>query len=248
MPQFSDDLYLGVAYIGGTNTSAGPSNMTVGVGPVGRTFCFDVVPASSGTTTGQNQLSVSANLPAGNLVLAAGTGVTARVRANGTTEYVLDCARNIAIYSAANHSGSTLLVSGYDQYGDAMSELITGPNATTVQGAKCFKTVVSIFSSGAIASACVVGLGTWIGLPYRLTDLGYVMNCMYNATAIVISGTAITVADTTSPATTTTTDVRGKVNCGQTDNAKRLVINYALPALAIGPNATRAGAVGVTQA
>lgn len=247
MPHFSDDLYIGAASVSGSAGSSGPSNMVIGVGPIGRTYCFDVVPASSGTTTGQNQLSVSANLPAGNLVLAAGTGVTQSTDPAGVQRFTLDCARNIAIYSAANHSGSTLLVSGYDQYGQPMSELITGPNATTVQGAKCFKSVTSIFSSGAIASACVVGLGTWIGLPYRLTDLGYVMSVMYNATAITISGTAVTVADVTSPATTTTTDVRGKINCGQTDNAKRLVINYSLPALAVGPSATRIGAVGVTQ-
>lgn len=246
MPAFSDDLRLGPVFIPVSDTT-NPSPMAGGVGPMGRTYTFDVVPASSGTTTGQNQLSVSANLPAGNLVLTAGTGVTAVTDATGVVRYTLDCARNIAIYSAADHSGSTLLVSGYDQYGQAMSELITGPNATTVQGAKCFKSVTSIFSSGAIASACVVGLGTWIGLPYRLTDLGYVMSVMFNQVAITISGTAVTVADVTSPATTTTTDVRGKINCGQTDNAKRLIVNYALPALACGPNATRLGAVGVQQ-
>lgn len=246
MPQYSDDIRLGTALIPVAD-STNPSPMTGGVGPMGRTYTFDVVPAASGTTTGQNQLAVSANLPAGNLVLAAGTGVTLTQDAAGINRYVLDCPRNIAIYSAADHSSKTILVSGYDQYGTPMSELITCPNATTVQGAKCFKSVTSLFSSGAIASACVVGLGTWIGLPYRLTDLGYVMNVMYNATAITISGTAVTVADVTSPATTTTTDVRGKINCGQTDNAKRLVVNYALPALACGPNATRIGAVGVAQ-
>ena len=139
--QISDDIYLGPAVVGGSNSSSGPSNMTVGAGPLGRSFCFDVVPAASGTTVTQNQLSVSANLPAGNLVLAAGTGVTASVDATGVTRYVLDSPRSIAIYSAANHSGSTLLISGYDQYGFAMSELVTGPNVTTVQSAKCFKSV-----------------------------------------------------------------------------------------------------------
>ena len=66
-------------------------------------------------------------------------------------------------------------------------------------------------------------------------------------TAIAITSTLVKVADVTSPATTTTTDVRGYIIVGQTDNAKRLVVNYALPALASGPTATRAGAVGVTQ-
>lgn len=110
MPQFNDDVYLGSAAIGGAAGSAGPSNMVQGVGPLGRSYCFDVVPAASGTTTGQNQLSVSANLPAGNLVLTAGTGVTQSTDSAGVQRFTLDCPRNIAIYSAANHAGSTILV------------------------------------------------------------------------------------------------------------------------------------------
>lgn len=245
--QISDDLYLGSAFIGGSNSSAGPSNMTVGVGPLGRSYCFDVVPVASGTTTGQNQISTSANLPAGNLVLTAGTGTTAGVDATGAALVILDCERTVAIYSAADHSGSTLTITGYDRYGAPMSQAVTGPNATTVQSTKCFKSIKSISSSGAIASACVVGLGTGIGLPYRLTDLGYMQTAWYNQAAIVISSTLVKVADTTSPATTTTTDVRGYVVTGATDGTKRLVVTYQLPALAAGPNATRTGAVGVVQ-
>jgi hypothetical protein len=107
--------------------------------------------------------------------------------------------------------------------------------------------VYQITSSGAIASALVVGLGNNIGLPYRLTDLGYVTNAMFNQTAITISSTAVKIADTTSPATVSTTDVRGYIVTASADATKRLVVNYTLPALAVGPNATRVGAVGVTQ-
>ena len=106
---------------------------------------------------------------------------------------------------------------------------------------------VVLVSSGAIASACVVGFGTGIGLPFRLTDLGYVQSVMFNQTAITISSTAVKVADVTTPATTSTTDVRGYIVTGQTDGTKRLIINYSLPAIACGPYATRIGAVGVTQ-
>lgn len=244
--QISDDIFLGPAVSGATNT-AGPSPMEVGVGPIGRHFCFDVVPAASGTTTGQNQIATSQNLPNGNLTLTAGTGVTARVRADGTTELVLDCARTVAIYSAADCSASTLTVYGYDQYGQSMSQALTAPNATTVQTTKCFKTITRIASSAAVAQNAVVGLGTGIGLPTRLTDLGYIQSVMYNQTAITVNSTYVKVADTTSPATASTTDVRGYIVVGQTDNAKRLVVNYSLPAIAVGPNATRIGAFGVTQ-
>jgi len=248
MSHFSDDLYMGPAVVGGSNVSSGPSPMTVGVGPLGRHYCFDVIPVASGTTTGQNQIATSQNLPEGSLTLTAGTGTTAGRDAQGNALVVLDCERTVAVYSAADHSGSTLTISGYDRYGQAMSQAIAGPNAGTVQTTKTFKSIKSISSSGAIASACVVGLGTGIGLPYRLTDLGYIQSVMYNQTAITISSTACKVADTTSPATTSTTDVRGYIVVGATDGAKRLVVNYSLPALAVGPNATRIGAVGVTQA
>lgn len=246
--QISDDLYLGTASIGGANVSAGPSNMTIGVGPLGRCYCFDLVPAASGTTTGQNEIALSQNLPNGALTLTAnGTTTTAGYDAFGNAIIILDCERSVAAYSASNLSAQTLTVVGYDRYGQKLSQTITAPNAATVQTTKTFKSILSITSSGAIASALVCGLGTWVGLPYRLTDLGYVMSCMYNQTAITISSTAVKVADSTSPATTSTTDVRGYVNLGQTDGAKRFVMNYMLPALASGPSATRIGAAGVTQ-
>ncbi len=245
--QVSDDLYIGTAFIGGSNASSGSSNMTTGVGPLGRQYCFDVVPAASGTTTGQNQICLSQNLPNGALTMTAGTGTTAGTANDGNAIVILDCERTIAVYSGADHSSKTMTISGYDRYGAPMSQTITCPNTTTVQTTKTFKSVKSVVSSGAIASACVVGLGTGIGLPYRLTDLGYVSSVMYNQTAITISSTACKVADVTSPATVSTTDVRGYIIVGATDNAKRLVVNYSLPALACGPNATRIGAVGVTQ-
>ncbi len=248
MPQFSDDLYLGPAVTGGA-ASSGPSPMTVGVGPLGRFYCFDVVPVASNTTTSQNEIALSQNLPSGALTLTAnGTTTTAGTDAAGAALVVLDCERTVAVYSAANLSAQTVTISGYDRYGQAVSQTITAPNATTVQTTKTFKSVKSVVSSGAIASAVVVGIGTGIGLPYRLTDLGYVASVMYNQTAITINSTACKVADTTSPATTSTTDVRGYIIVGQTDGTKRLVVNYALPALATGPNATRIGAVGTTQA
>jgi hypothetical protein len=52
----------------------------------------------------------------------------------------------------------------------------------------------------------------------------------------------------TNPATTTTGDVRGTfLPTTAADGVKRLVMTIALPAIAVGPNATRIGAVGVNQ-
>ena len=74
---------------------------------------------------------------------------------------------------------------------------------------------------------------------------------MWNGAAVTVNSTNVGVADTTSPATTSTTDVRGYVKAaglsGAADGTKRLVMAIALPAIAVGPNATRVGAFGVTQ-
>ncbi len=244
----SDDLYLGTAFVGGSNSSDGPSNMTLGVGPLGRFYAFDVVPVASGTTTGQNQLATTQQLTAATaLTLTAGTGTTSSTDAAGNAIIVLDCERTVAFYSAADCSSATLTIVGYDRYGARMSQAVTGPNATTVQSTKCFKSILSITSSATVAQNIVAGLGTGIGLPFRVTDLGYLMRATYNQANITLDSTACKVADTTSPATTATTDVRGYIVVGQTDGSKRLVVGYTLPALAAGPNATRVGAVGVTQ-
>ena len=244
----SDDLYVGAAFIGGSNSSAGPSTMTQGVGPLGRNYTFDAVPAASNTVANQNEICRSANLPAGAMVLLAnGTTTVAGTDANGTAILVMGEPRNIAIYSAANHSAQTITVAGYDQYGQAMTETITCPNATTVFGKKAFKSVKSCTSSGAIASACVVGIGTSVGLPYRVTDMGYVGPISYGQAIVTWNSTNIIVADVTSTATATTGDVRGTLTLGQTDGSKRLVVQIAIPALGSGPSATRIGAVGTTQ-
>jgi hypothetical protein len=252
MPGFNDDIFLGTAIAGGPDaTPSGEFRISQGVGPMGRTYMLDMVPAASGATVTQNEICPSANLPAGALVCTAnGTTTTAGYDPFGNALVVIAGEpRNIAIYSAADHSTKTLTVVGYDQYGQAMSEAITAPNATTVFGKKAFKSIKSVTNTtgGAIASACVVGFGTSVGLPFRVTDMGYVGPISYNQAIVTWNSTNIIVADVTATATTTTGDVRGRLVLGQTDGSKRLVVQIAIPALGSGPNATRIGAFGVTQ-
>ena len=53
----------------------------------------------------------------------------------------------------------------------------------------------------------------------------------------------------TNPATSTTGDVRGTYTPSTaTNGVRRLVLSLAVPAIAVGPNATRIGALGVNQA
>jgi hypothetical protein len=93
-----------------------------------------------------------------------------------------------------------------------------------------------------------VGTTDVIGLPVRVTDKGYVGTMKYN-NVITQDTSTVVVADTTSPATTTTGDVRGTVSLsGASDGSKRLIMGILLNGLACGPNSTRVGAFGVTQA
>lgn len=243
--QISDDIYVGPAVVGGSYASGGPSDMTVGVGPVGRVHIFDAVPLVLQVAG----LATSANPGiGGSFTLAAGTGVTASLQANGTTRYVLDVPRSVTV-KATGANTATYTVSGFDQYGQAMSQTLAAPSTSTVSTTKAFKSVVSVTNANATAgtNGLEVGYGDSIGLPFRVTSRDYIVGSNFNATAIALS--AYTVADATSPATTTTTDVRGMVALpSAADGTKRLVVCIALPALAVGPNATRIGAVGVTQA
>lgn len=241
--QISDDLQLGPVVPGTSNTS-GPSPMEVGVGPMGRVFIFDAVPLTlqvAGLAASQNPGSGAS------FTLAAGTGVTARTRADGTVEYVLDVPRSVTI-KATGANTATYKITGYDQYGQLMSQTLAAPNTSTVTSTKMFKTVISVTNANAAAgtNGLEVGYSDLIGLPYRLLSRDYVVGSNFNATAVAL--TAYTVADQTSPATVSTTDVRGYITLpSAADGTKRLVCSLALPAIACGPNATRIGACGVAQ-
>lgn len=243
--QISDDLYLGPAFSGGAN-GPGPSPMELGVGPMGRIYTFDVVPLTlqaAGLATSQNPTSGSS------FTLTAGTGVTASTNANGVLMYTLDTPRNVTI-TATGANTATYRVTGYDVYGQLMTETLAAPSTSTVQGAKAFKSIISVTNANATAgtNGLTVGFGDRLGVPVRVTDLGYIVSYMWNQAAVTINSTNFTVADTNT-ATSSTGDVRGRVNLSSaSDGTKRLVVNIAVPAIGSGPNATRIGAFGVTQA
>ncbi len=155
--------------------------------------------------------------------------------------------RNVRITSGGNDSGITFAVVGYDVYGYPMSEAITGANAGVASGAKAFKYITSITPSGAAASTVTAGTGDVIGIPMRADSFGTV-TVFYN-TAWITANTGFVAAVTTSPATTTTGDVRGTYALqSASDNSKRLVI-YATPSVAQLSNATNlpTGLFGVAQ-
>jgi len=223
-----------------------PSPMSVGVGPVGRLYIWDAVPQAKLTTN----IVAAAITTAATLTLAAGAGVTSVTTTSGATVLQLDCPRAVSTTTGAGSPTTVnITVSGYDYYGQAMSEVIaTGTVAsTTVSGKKAFYQISSVVSSGASVVTVAVGTTDILGAPLRITDAGYITRAGWNSTLAEDAGTFVAAATLT--ATTTTGDVRGTyLPSSAADGIKRLVMGIALPAIAVGPNATRIGALGVTQA
>jgi hypothetical protein len=231
--------------VGAGNALLGdPSPMDVGVGPLGRVFVWDVIPqALSAANIAASQTPAAA----GSLTLTAGTSVKSVINAAGSTVLQLDCPRAVSVTQVTGGTARAFTVSGYDVYGQAMSEVITSVANATTNGKKAFYQISGITVAGATTTAITVGTTDILGCPVRILDLGYIVHAGYNNTLADNAGTAV--AAITATATTTTGDVRGTfVPASATDGIKRLVMTIALPAIAVGPNATRTGAFGVTQA
>jgi hypothetical protein len=263
MTQFSDDLFLGGASFGanqgsGSSSYGFPNNGFgrtgglpyayggIGIGPMGRIFYYDVVPLAV------NAANIAASQTPGSsaLVLSAGTGTTAVVDAYGVTRIQLDCARCVTVTSGGNDTGITFLIKGYDIYEQPMSQLLTGASGAAATTTKAFYQIVSITPSGAVATTAEAGTADIFGLPVALTNGVYMTQAKWG-TAVTALGNdtgTLVLAVTTSPATTTTGDVRGTyAPSSSSDGTKRLVISQICPGSQAGPSATAANVIGVQQ-
>ena len=227
----------------GDGTLNDPSPMDLGVGPLGRVYVWDCVPQTLQTA---NIAASQAPAGSGSLTLTAGTSAKSVVRADGTTVIQLNTPRALQVNTSTTARAVT--ISGYDYYGQAMTETITVSVAgTPVSGKKAFYQIASATINGS-ATAVTIGTTDIFGLPVRCIDAGYIVKVGWNNTLLQNAGT-FTAADMTNPASSTTGDVRGTFQpTTASDGVKRLVMTIALPAIATGPNATRTGALGVTQA
>lgn len=224
-----------------------PAPMSVGVGPLGRVYVWDVVPLAPSTT---NIAAAQTPTGAGNLTLTAGNGVKSVVRADGSTVLQLDCPRAVSVTTGAGvPTSSNFTVVGFDYYGQPMSEVIASGTvaSTTTNGKKAFYQISRI--TGTTGTVVTVAFGTTnlLGVPIRIIDGGYICHVGWNGSFSVDGGT-LAAADTAT-ATTTTGDVRGTyIPTSAPNGIRRLVMGIMLPAIAVGPNATRIGAYGVDQA
>ena len=232
-------------YAHGNTSFDDPSPMDLGIGPVGRVYVWDVMP----------QALIASNIAAvqttsSTIALTAGTSVKSVVRSDGTTVLQLDCPRAVSIVSGTGTlTNRNVTISGYDYYGQAMSEVIaTGTvQSTTVAGKKAFFQISSATISGALGATIAVGTTDVLGIPVRVFNAAYIVSVKSNSALAQDAGTFVAAA--TATATTTTGDVRGTyVPATASDGTVRTVMTISLPGIAVGPNATRVGALGVTQA
>jgi hypothetical protein len=224
-----------------------PSPMDLGVGPLGRIYVWDIVPQA---LVANNIAATQTPAAAGSLTLTAGTSVKSVTTAGGVTVLQLDCPRAVSVTTGAGSPTSrNFTVSGYDYYGQAMSEVIasSASASTAVNGKKAFYQISGITVSGGTVVAITVGTTDILGLPVRVFNVSYVASVKSNNTLAQDTGTFVAAA--TQTATTTTGDVRGTYAPATASNGiVRTTMGILLPAIAVGPNATRVGALGVTQA
>ena len=169
---------------------------------------------------------------------AAGDASLNGALASGGT-VTLDVPRNVVV-DAAGDATAVLTIYGTDAYGISMSEAITLNGTTAVAGKKAFKTITRVAASAA-ATDFFVGTGDVFGLPFRADSRNYCLTAWNGA--FVTTGTFVA-AVTTSPATTTTGDVRGTfAPADAADGSKQLTVW-----MFIEDDDTQTGLYGVTQA
>jgi len=131
-----------------------------------------------------------------------------------------------------------ILISGYDYLGQAMSELHQVTNAAkTKTGAKAFayvKSVAITAAADASADTLNIGTGSKLGLPLALQKIGHLVAASLGGVQELINVAAnvtAVAAVTTSPATTTTGDVRGTVTFnGTLDGTAEAMVAYHVAA------------------
>lgn len=117
-------------------------------------------------------------------------------------------ARNLSVTCVTSTEYSAL-VSGWDLWGNPMTEVITITSQTAAAGDKAFKYIGSIVSGTTSPVGISFGLGDTFGYPYRVdewdqTDVTWAGSRANNFNGFVA-------AQLTSPATNTSGDVRGTV-------------------------------------
>lgn len=242
MTHFSDDLFLGNAvgpHLTSGQTPGSAAQLYRGVGPLGRIYVYDIVPATLSATA---VCAVQASTGTNNALTINGASASGGVA-------TLDVPRALSMIGTnAGDTTQTVTVTGTDFYGQAQTETKTLNGTTIVNFLKAFKTVTRVVVSATLAGNISVGSRDAFGLPFRVTDVAYIASVKWASTLASDAGT-FTAAVTTDPNTAALGDVRGTyVPSSAANGSRRLVMAILLPAIAVGPDATQTGAIGVVPA
>ncbi len=224
----ASELYFGAAYKAGAFASNGrvgsPFNPLVKV-DLGDPITLDadgLVKAATSTELPNTETVTYTTATDNTSPLDGAIAAPSTVFLNGADVlvWVLDVPRNIT--AAASHSSSVvamdIVVTGYDVYGEPMSELLaiaaTGTSQTAA-GLKAFKYIYSYAITAATdaeANTLNIGWGDVLGLPYVLpAKSDFFTNGTYQNETLEATAPTV-VAGVTTTATTTTGDVRGTVD------------------------------------
>ena len=242
MTHVSDDLFVGDAPTNITPPGGYPL-VPKGFGPVGRHVTYDIVPLTAVAT---NLVSALATAQVGALTISPGVGVTQSTTATGTTIYKFDVPRGVQVLSSNTTDVSALTITAYDAYTQPVTELVTLTPGTAALSKKTYSSVASIaLGTTGLIGALSIGTSDVFGLPFILPDINDVVSVKWASVLANDAGTAVK-ADATSPATTSTGDVRGTYKPSSASNgSRRLTITQYLPDTAAAPGAGRAAVLGV---
>jgi hypothetical protein len=153
------------------------------------------------------------------------------------------------ITTASGASTGTVTIRGYDIYEQPMSETqtIVGTGVTVGKKAFAYISSVQLNTGSALTGTLSIGTGNVFGLNVRADEVEYQQG-FQGGVAIPI--TSYIMADQTSPATSTTGDVRGTVAMTTPNSTTRLIVLQTVPlAQAVRTtNIDARGIFGVNQA
>ena len=206
-------------YAGGNALASNPSPMSLGVGPLGRIYVFDVIPLA----VVANNVAASQTPTGTSVTLTAGTGTKSVVRSDGVTVVQLDCPRALSVTLVTGGTARAYTISGYDYYGQPMSEVITSVAAATTNGKKAFYQISGVTGAGGAVTAITIGTTKLLGLPVCVIDVGYVASVGWNGTLARDAGTFA--AAVTTAATSSTGDVRGTIQTSASGGGSGIGVN-----------------------
>lgn len=133
-------------------------------------------------------------------------------------------ARAVSITGLSSGVGGTVTVKGLDLYGNLQTDTVTlAAGANTVNTLKAFKAITAVTPNFTDTINVAVGTADVFGFPGRADIFADVL--VYWNNALITANTGFVAADTTSPATALTGDVRGSYAVqSASDGTKRLQV------------------------